>query len=533
MKKTAIISLMMLIGVIGFSQIPSDANLRIQINSLSETNVSLIVSNTKEDVLYEIQLKQNKTNWVSLGFQNGSEITNCMSFASWFPLGFKTNSHIPITAKSIRVRSWIDSYQIGIPDWWQMKYFGNVGVDAYADTAGDLWNNVQKFQNGMDPFRWYSPAGPEGHVTFQEGANAQLENAILTWRCESNLIPNVFTIERAHQTMPGRTDYIVFPLIRHTIDGRIITNWPHQSLDAMYNAPALQRNNFVTVGSYQVIAQVPKQTNILEYRYVETNLNFFPPPVYRIQAHYPEPIQFAELSEVTAAAVSNTILSVTAKQQINGYELTVLHPIMHARYLLLVRDKNDRQWRASGYFVSGTNREPVHLHVDKKGMMADAQSPIALPITKFLPDVIQPEFTAGWGVDSDGDGLPDIYEVLVTHTDPDDADTGETGIPDGFRMISNDGWNNWEKFRWRANPFQKYEPPPVVVLKEPTLSAMMEAQTLKADLPYEPQIEIQTNAAASFEPYSLWLDSYYLNPGISGHARGNARISWRVPLPRP
>ena len=302
---------------------------------------------------------------------------------------------------------------------------------------------------------------------------------------------------------------------------------------ALYNPPAWQRDNLMITGSYQVIAQVPGQPNMWEYRYVDTNLNAFPPPVYRIQAHYPEPIQFAQLSEATATAISNTILSVTAKQQTNGYELTVMHPIAHARYLLLVRDKNDRQWRASGYFVSGTNRNPVYLHVDKKGMMTDTQSPIALPAVKFLPDAVQPEFTAGWGEDSDGDGLPDIYEVLVTHTKPDDPDTGDTGIPDGYKVFADDGWNNWEKFRYRANPFQKCEPPPAVVLKEPTISEMMEAQTSKTDLPYESQIEIRTNGAAGFQPYSLWLDAHYLTPDRSGHARCDVRVSWKVPPPKP
>ena len=62
------------------------------------------------------------------------------------------------------------------------------------------------------------------------------------------------------------------------------------------------------------------------------------------------------------------------------------------------------------------------------------------------------KFAAGWGEDSDGDGLPDIYEVLVTHTSPDNADTGDTGTLDGDKDMSGDGWNNSEKFRCRADP---------------------------------------------------------------------------------
>lgn len=416
MKRVAIVVLVMLLNFVAFAQIPSDTNLRIQITSRSEVGISVTLSNTLADVLYEFQYKQNRTNWVSLGFSYGSEITN------WMVFKILTNSLIPATslinAKSIRVRSWIDSYQMGIPDWWQIKYFGNVGIDAMGNPMGDGWYNMVKYQKGMNPFRWYPPPTPQSD----------------------------------------------FP--------------------------------------------------------------------YVIPAHYPEPPPFAELSDVTTKAISNTILPVTAKQQTNGYELTVLHPIPHARYLLLVRDKNNRQWRASGYFVSETNRNPVFLHADKKGMMTDTQFPIALPAVKFLPDVVQPEFTAGWGEDSDGDGLPDIYEVLVTHTDPDNADTGDTGIPDGFRVFANDGWNNWDKFRYRANPFQKCEPPPAVVLNKPTTHEMMEAQTLKTDLPYESHIEIRTNSAVEFQPYSLSVDAY-LPRDQYNHARADVKVSWKVPQPKP
>ncbi len=420
-KRLAIVGLAMFLNVVAFAQIPSDANLRILISNISETNVSGIVSNTQADVLYEFQYKQNRTNWVSLGFEHGSEISNWMPFAVWIPRAFTTNSHIPITAKSIRIRSWQDSSHGamgGMSDWWQIKYFGDIHVDGFADPMGDGWITMSKWKNGMDPFKWYPPPGPK--------------------------------------------------------------------------------------------AQFP----------------------YSNPPHHPETLQFAQLSEVSTTAIKNTILFVTAKQQTNGYELTVLRPITHARYLLLVRDKNDPQWRASGYFVSGTNRNPVVLRADKKGLMTDAQFPISLPALKFLADVVQPEFTAGWGEDSDGDGLPDIYEVLVTRTTPDDADTVDTGIPDGFKVFSDDGWNNWEKFRYRADPFKKFLPPPAIVLKKPTGREMMDAQTLKTDLPYEPQIEIRTNDSADFQPVSLLLD-VYLPRNLNDHAHCDVRVSWKVPPPRP
>jgi hypothetical protein len=432
MNRIGIVALVMLLNITGFAQVPSDTTLSIEIISGSKAPVPIprifsttgylgVVSNTQPDVLYEFQYKQNRTNWISLGFMPGPEIGTPMLIFNIPTNLVPPNSEI-VSAKKFRARSWKDSSNGAngsMSDWWQIKYFGNIDVNGALNPMGDGWMTMFKFQKGMDPFKWYPPPG--------QGSQFPYSN----------------------------------------------------------------------------------------------------PP------HYPEPIPFAELIEATPKSIRNTILSVTAISQTNGYELTVHHPLIRARYLLLVRDKNDRQWRASGYFVSGTNRNPVYLHVDKKGMMTDTQSPITLPPVNFLPDVVQPEFTAGWGEDTDGDGLPDIYEVLVTHTDPNDDDTGDTGIPDGFRVTSNDGWNNWEKFRYRANPFIKYEPPPAIVLKKPTDAELLQAQILKTDLPYELQIEIRTNDSASFQPFSIFGNASYLNTDRTGRTRCDVRISWKVPQPQP
>ena len=74
-------------------------------------------------------------------------------------LWFWHNTNV-VNSKMIRVRSWIDSQGIGIPDWWQLKYFGSVGIDPYSNPEGDGWNNLQKFQNNMDPFSSYPPPNP-------------------------------------------------------------------------------------------------------------------------------------------------------------------------------------------------------------------------------------------------------------------------------------------------------------------------------------------------------------------------------------
>ncbi len=39
----------------------------------------------------------------------------------------------------------------GLPDWWEMKYFGHLGNDADADSDADGLTNMQEYENGTDP----------------------------------------------------------------------------------------------------------------------------------------------------------------------------------------------------------------------------------------------------------------------------------------------------------------------------------------------------------------------------------------------
>jgi hypothetical protein len=69
-------------------------------------------------------------------------------------------------------------------------------------------------------------------------------------------------------------------------------------------------------------------------------------------------------------------------------------------------------------------------------------------------------------IDSDGDGLPNAYEALVSHTDPYNAYTAGDGIPDGWKVLWNlnatnsiasqdpdfDGLSNWQEYLWGSNP---------------------------------------------------------------------------------
>jgi hypothetical protein len=520
-KNFAIATAFLLLNFVAFAQIPSDANLRIGVNNLSETNFSGTVSNTEPDIQYEIQRKQSVTNWTSIGCVYGSETRN------WTPFDFKINGDV--TPKTVlRVRSWKDDGS-GLPMWWQLKYFGDTGIDPYGNPMGDGWSNLQKMQNGMNPFTWYEPPKPVFDVKFYGGGSNPQKGAVLTWQCQYGTIPDYFLIERAKRTLRPMTNAL--PFMRPSPyggNGRFPTNRP-PGFRPPHGPPGFQREDPLITGPFELIARIPGQPGVREYRYVETNADTMFQPIYHLQPHYSPPPQI-QLTQVNAAAIRKTILSVITKQTTNGYDLTAMHPIAYGSYLLLVRDKNDPQWRASGYFSAGTNRNPVYLHVDAKGMMSDGQSPIAMPAVNFLPDVVKPEFTAGWGKDSDGDGLPDIYEVLVTHTEPDNADTGDTGILDGDKEMTGDGWSNWEKFRCRVDPLKMAHPPATVEFKQPTGIEIMQAITPKIDLGCELQIEVRTNGATDYQPIEKvpWMFYKIVNfRQPNDHRDFDVRVSWR------
>jgi hypothetical protein len=46
---------------------------------------------------------------------------------------------------------WIDSRGCGMPDWWQLYYFGNLTNNASADFDGDGVSNLQEFLDGTNP----------------------------------------------------------------------------------------------------------------------------------------------------------------------------------------------------------------------------------------------------------------------------------------------------------------------------------------------------------------------------------------------
>ena len=126
-----------------------------------------IGTNTQADVQYEIQSRTNllQTDWQSEGFISGSELTN------YTPL---TVAQAGRPILFLRLRSWLDSFGIGIPDWWQIQYFGTNGISATNSVAGDGYSNLQKFQLNLNPTNYYNPNPPSGFYGYVAGTNVYL-----------------------------------------------------------------------------------------------------------------------------------------------------------------------------------------------------------------------------------------------------------------------------------------------------------------------------------------------------------------------
>jgi hypothetical protein len=93
----------------------------------------------------------------------------------------------------LRAKSWVDNDGQGLPDWWQLNYFGQTGVDAWADLDGDGLSNIEEFYRGTNPNQFEPPPAP---VPF----NAQLDpsgtSVTLTWHAPPGTV-SYYVLERS------------------------------------------------------------------------------------------------------------------------------------------------------------------------------------------------------------------------------------------------------------------------------------------------------------------------------------------------
>jgi hypothetical protein len=360
---------------------------------------------------------------------------------------------------------------------------GQTGIpDGYKDPSVDGWCNLQHWQNGSDPLHW-SPAPPPANVRFWSGTTT------LTWAYSAMTPPQSFTIMRKAPSAPANA-WNVAATIKPVLD------------------------------KYHL------------YEYHETNQEAMRTSVYAVRANYAPPPLRVLPARCDREGIRQTIRQVDCKPLFSGYELTIAKTQPHFRYLVLVREGKNGFWKASGFFTGSANGSPVKLPADRRGMLLTNDGPVLLPKVEHIPVLDQPEFICGSGEDADGDGLPDIYEVLATKTDPDKSDTGATGLLDGYKDLSGDGWTALEKYRRRADPLGKEVPPAGAEIIEPTLASVMEVldRANQTDFQYEVTAEIRNLQTFKYQPLQQPLQTLFPRTGPDAVATNLAvRITVQMP----
>ncbi len=98
---------------------------------------------------------------------------------------------------------------------------------------------------------------------------------------------------------------------------------------------------------------------------------------------------------------------------------------------------------------TGTASEPLNIPYEEWKYLPDSDEDI-------LPDLIEIEIgTDPHNSDTDGDGLPDGYEILVTYTDPVKPDSDNNDINDGDEDFDEDSLTNLEEYILTTDPWNE------------------------------------------------------------------------------
>ncbi len=103
------------------------------------------------------------------------------------PVGTRTNSLF------LSARSWLDSDGSGLPDWWQLQWFGQLGVGPYGDDDGDGLVNLTEYATGQNPKHFDTPPAP---VPLRADLNAGGTSVAVTWGAVPGPV-SYYVIERS------------------------------------------------------------------------------------------------------------------------------------------------------------------------------------------------------------------------------------------------------------------------------------------------------------------------------------------------
>ncbi|MGA2870542.1 MAG: hypothetical protein ABSF34_15450 [Verrucomicrobiota bacterium] len=85
------------------------------------------------------------------GYQNGRGYVAQFNGAAGLCVDTNGNIFVADSANNCIREISPDTFGIGIPDWWQLKYFGYIGIDPNADPDHDGMSNYEEFWAGTEP----------------------------------------------------------------------------------------------------------------------------------------------------------------------------------------------------------------------------------------------------------------------------------------------------------------------------------------------------------------------------------------------
>jgi hypothetical protein len=156
--------------------------------SRASNSANIKIHGTVENQSYQVLSKEFITN--SDWLPDGPMLLGAPG-QNWTPatvlIGTRTNSLF------LWCRSEIDADGNGLPDWWEMKYFGTNGVDPYAICpSGDGWSILQAYQNGWNPLSWQTPPPPQGLAVKLTGSGTAVA---ASWSASGGFVTG-YTLER-------------------------------------------------------------------------------------------------------------------------------------------------------------------------------------------------------------------------------------------------------------------------------------------------------------------------------------------------
>src|SRR5664280_2802019 len=297
---------------------------RLTVQPKGTNQIELTLSPVITNVFYEVlaRTKGPDGHWMTLAGYIGS--SNDSISATCDLGGIQGLTLITLQHWTFVAGRWDDPLGDELPPMYKelvLRIDPFVSGDPYANLMGDGWVNIQKLQNNMDPFTWYTPPVPQLSVKFHGGTNnSRMGDAILTWQILYGTIPDYFLIARANRTMrPMTNDPYFARRPSGPRPGSFGTNRPPNV--PMYRRPDPPREDPLVTGPYELAGRVPGRAGLRDYHYVETNVDTLFQPLYRVSAHYSPPLH-ARLDHVNAGAIRGTMLPVAVQQATNGYALT-------------------------------------------------------------------------------------------------------------------------------------------------------------------------------------------------------------------